>query len=101
MNIVEVSRRDAEDAWIEKYRKALDTAPIEPARRLRIDQILSRLSKNLAPRIGRLLDLWRRMKTMLLRRSLETHPAILQTPTATSKRMGALSDDTERTRMAS
>ncbi len=102
MNISEVATRDAEDAWIEKYRRALDATPIEPARKLRPDEILVRLSKNLTSNIGRVLDRWRQPKTSLPRRGVEMgDSAVLHTATATSKKTGALAGDAEHVRMAS
>ncbi len=102
MNISEVPARDAEDAWIEKYRRALDTAPVEPARRARLDEILARLTKNLASKIGRVLDRWRQPKTSLLKRGAEMgNSAALHSATATSKKTGALASDAEGARMAS
>lgn len=102
MNISEVPARDVEDAWIEKYRRALEAAPTETARKLRLDEILARLTKNLASNIGRVLDQWRQPKTPLLKRGTEMgNSAVLHTATATSKKTGALAGDAERARMAS
>lgn len=102
MNLPEVPTRDAEDAWIEKYRRALEAAPTETARKLRLDEILARLTKNLASKIGRVLDGWRQPIAPLRRRGAEMgNSAALHTATGTSKKTGALAGDAERARMAS
>lgn len=100
MNISEVPTRDAEDAWIEKYRKALEAAPTQRAPKQRLDELLVRLTRNLASNLGRLVDRWRQPKRRLPARA-ESNSAVLNTATPISKKRETLASDPERAQMAS
>jgi len=102
MNISEILARDAEDAWIEKYRKALEAAPIVPTPKPVLGETLVRISKSLTSNVRRVRD-WlqeRRLRSLKPRIQIG-NPAVLHTAIPPSRKVTALTSEADRTQMAS
>jgi hypothetical protein len=102
MKISEILARDAEDAWIEKYRKALDTIPTVPERKPGLGEVLVRMSKNVTTNSRRLRDWLQKLAVPNPRLKVQVgQPAVVRTATAASRSSATMTRDTGRARMVS
>jgi hypothetical protein len=101
MNISEILARDAEKAWIEKYRKALDAVPTVPSRKLEPGAALLRMFGSVTAKVRRVRDWWQQRRSPNQRPQVQIgNPAVLQTATV-SRKAASVSSDARRSRMAS
>jgi hypothetical protein len=102
MNISEILARDAEDAWIAKYRKAMEAASIEPPRKRRLDEVLVRACKSVVSDIRRIVDGWRRPEAPSWRARVGVmNSAMLRSAPVSRKKTAALGNDAEPSQIAS